>query len=64
MSQTGYLILAIALIVALGVLALVLFLAYRRTPIPKGCEDIKADDGKCLSCQESSCPFSKKKEGE
>ena len=50
MPEWGYLIIAIALIVILTIIFFISFIVYRKTPLPKGCEDIKIDDNKCLSC--------------
>ena len=63
MSQTGYLILAIAIILALLAIFIVSFILYRKTPVPKDCEDIKISDENCASCSHSECQFYKR-EGE
>ena len=57
MNQTGYLILAICIIVTLLAIFIVSFILYIRTPVPKGCENLKADDEKCASCGHSECKF-------
>ena len=57
MSQTGYLIIAILVLVALAIIFFVSFVAYRRTPLPKGCEDLKADEEKCAACSNENCQF-------
>lgn len=57
MSREGYLILAISILAALLVIFVVTFIIYRRTPAPKGCEDLKADDEKCATCSQSECHF-------
>ena len=44
MSQVGYLILAISILVALAIIFVVSFILYKRTPVPKGCEDIKINE--------------------
>lgn len=62
MPEWGYLIIAIALIVILTIIFFISFIAYRKTPLPKGCEDIKIDDNKCLSCSNEMCQFKKRKE--
>ena len=59
MSQTGYLILAISIIVSLLAIFIVSFILYRRTPVPKGCENIKISDENCASCSHSECKFYK-----
>ena len=55
MSQTGYLILAISIIVALAIIFVVSFVLYKKTPVPKGCENIKIGEENCSSCNNSSC---------
>ena len=55
MSQTGYLILAISILVALLVIFIVSFILYRRTPVPKGCENIKINDENCSACGNTEC---------
>ena len=59
MSQTGYIILAVSIIVALLIIFIVSFVLYKRTPVPKGCEDIKMSEEKCSSCGHSECSFYK-----
>ena len=59
MSQTGYLILAISIILALLAIFIVSFVLYVRTPIPKGCENIKVNDENCASCGHKECKFYK-----
>ena len=59
MSQTGYLILAIAILVLLLTTFVVSFVIYRKTPVPKGCEDMKMNEEKCSSCGHSECHFYK-----
>ena len=59
MTTTGYLILAIALIVFLLATFIISFVLYKRTPVPKGCEHLKVDEEKCSSCGHSECSFYK-----
>lgn len=33
------------------------FLLYKKTPPPKGCEDISPNEGKCHGCKEVGCHF-------
>ena len=60
MTETGYLILAISILVALLVIFVVSFVLYRKTPVPKGCENLTASDAKCASCEHSECRFYQK----
>jgi len=55
MSQVGYLILAISILVALAIIFVVSFILYKRTPVPKGCEDIKINEENCAACSNTSC---------
>lgn len=55
MSQTGYIIIAIAIIIALVILFTVSFVVYIKTPAPKGCERGKGPN--CENCEVASCRF-------
>ena len=57
MSQAGYLVLAISILVSLLTIFVVSFILYVRTPAPKGCEDIKISEEKCASCSHAECKF-------
>ena len=59
MSQTVYLIIAFSILVALLVTFFVSFVLYRKTPVPKGCENMKMSEEKCQSCSNEQCMFSK-----
>ena len=59
MDKTGYLILAISIIVVLLITFIVSFVLYKRTPVPKGCENLKMSEEKCSSCGHSECSFYK-----
>ena len=55
MTETGYLIIAISILVALLVIFFVTFVLYRRTPVPKGCEDLEMNDHNCSICGHTEC---------
>lgn len=59
MSKVAYILIAIAILVALIAIFVISFIAYRRTPAPKGCEDIKPDPELCEQCSKASCAFYK-----
>lgn len=61
MSQTGYLILAISILVALAIVFVVSFVIYKKTPVPAGCEDIMANEEKCAGCNKE-CVFKNREE--
>ena len=61
MTQTGYLFLAISILVALAIIFVISFVAYRRTPVPKGCESIKINEENCSSCGNTECSYYQKK---
>ncbi len=62
MTQTGYLILGISILVALLFIFIVSFVLYVRTPAPKGCENIKINDENCSGCSHKECRFYKEEE--
>ena len=59
MGTTGYLIIAISILVILLAVFIVSFVLYVRTPAPKGCENIKINDENCSSCNHKECKFYK-----
>ena len=59
MSQVGYLVLAISILVALLAVFIVSFIIYMKTPVPKGCENIKINEENCSSCNHKECQFYK-----
>jgi len=59
MNQVGYLILAISIIIGLAIIFVTSFVLYKRTPVPKGCEDLIANEGKCAGC-DKECAFKSK----
>ena len=51
-------ILAISILVVLLVIFIVSFVLYRKTPVPKGCEEFeRPNEEKCHGCKETGCHF-------
>ena len=61
MTTLGYLILAIAIIVALVIIFVVSFILYMRTPAPKGCEKLKIGPKNCEDCDVEGCMIYKQR---
>lgn len=61
MSQTGYIILAVSILIALLVTFIISFVLYKRTPVPKGCEDIKISEENCKACNNKECAIYKER---
>ena len=59
MTQTGYLIIAIVILLALLATFIISFVIYRRTPVPKGCENLEINEENCAGCKHSECSFYK-----
>ena len=59
MSQTGYLILAISIILALLIVFVVSFVLYKKTPVPKGCENLLINEENCAACENKTCALRK-----
>lgn len=64
MSQVLYLVIAIFVLIALLTIFIVSFIVYRRTPAPKGCENMKVNEENCSSCSHAECSFYKGKNKE
>ncbi len=62
MSKTGSLILAISIILALLIIFIVSFILYKKTPVPKGCENLLINEENCSACANKECAL--RKEGE
>jgi len=56
-SQTGYLIIAISIILILIILFLVSYVLNKKTPIPKGCENIIVNEENCSGCNNTLCKY-------
>ena len=62
MSKEAALALAIVIIVSLLIIFVVSFVFYKRTPVPKGCENLTISEENCAACQNENCSLRKKKE--
>lgn len=59
MSQAGYLIIAISVLVILLAVFIISFVLYRKTPVPKGCDNIKISEENCAACTNENCMYKK-----
>lgn len=57
MNRTGYLAIAIAIIVVLAAIMIITHVAYRKMKVAKGYPDIHPQEEKCSGCGEIGCPF-------
>lgn len=57
MDKSLAIALAIVIIVVLAIVAIVSFVLYKKTPAPKGCENLEPDEGLCCACLKSGCPY-------
>ena len=62
MPDWGYLIIAISILAILAIVFVISFILYRKTPVPKGCEDILIEKEKCSTCNNASCPIKRKED--
>ena len=63
MSKEISLILALTILVALLIVFVVSFILYKKTPVPKGCENLEISEENCVACRNKECSL-RKKEGE
>ena len=63
MSKEVSLILALTILVALLIVFVVSFVLYKKTPVPKGCENLEINEENCAACNNKECSL-RKKEGE
>ena len=62
MSKEAALALAIVIIVSLLIIFVISFVLYKRTPVPKGCENLEISEENCAACQNENCSLRKKGE--
>ena len=63
MSKEISLILALTILVALLIVFVVSFILYKKTPVPKGCENLEISEENCAACSNKECSL-RRKEGE
>ena len=49
------------IVVVLIVIFMVTYVLYHKTPVPKGCENIKLDEETCKACHNTECQFKARK---
>ena len=62
MSKELSLIIAILVLVSLLIIFIVSFVLYKKTPVPKGCENLLISEENCATCENKACSL--RKEGE
>jgi len=62
MSKEAALALSIVIIVSLLIIFVVSFVLYKRTPVPKGCENLEISEENCAACNNKECSLRKKGE--
>ncbi len=58
--MTPFLSLAIVIIILLVILFVVSYVLNKKTPVPKGCEQVKIDDEFCVNCTNTECKIHEK----
>jgi len=62
MSKESALALAIVIIVSLLIIFVISYVLYKRTPVPKGCENLEISEENCAACNNKDCAIRKKGE--
>lgn len=60
MDSWVYLLIAIGIIVALIVIFFVSYYFNKKTPVPKGCENLTANEENCKACNNFECDLKRK----
>ncbi len=55
-----YIYIAIGVVILLVIINVVTFVLNRKTPLPKGCEDMKINEENCSGCTNSMCDLKQK----
>ena len=64
MPKRAYILIAIAIVVALLVIFFVSYYFNKKTPVPKGCENLLINEENCSMCDNTSCTLRKKEKVE
>ena len=59
-NDLGYLIIGIIILILLIALYIISYILNKKTPVPKGCENIKIDEETCKSCNNAMCKIKEK----
>lgn len=57
MNEILAIILSVLLLAGLLAIFFVTFVLYKKTPAPKGCENLGIDKSKCAGCDEKTCRY-------
>ncbi len=60
MESWVYLLIAIGIIVALIAIFFVSYYFNKKTPVPKGCENLKVNEESCKACNNFDCDLKQK----
>ena len=61
MPKRAYILIAIAIVVALLVIFFVSYYFNKKTPVPKGCENLLVSEENCSLCDNKNCSLRKEK---
>lgn len=60
MDRIVYIALAIGLVLALLAIFFISYLLNKKTPVPKGCENLLINDENCSACNNTECNLKQK----
>lgn len=49
------------IVIILIIIFMVTYVLYHKTPVPKGCENLKLDEETCNTCNNTECQFKARK---
>jgi len=62
MEKWVYILISVVILTFFLVVFFWSFVAYKKTPLPKGCEDLDKEMKSCATCGEVLCPRKKKED--